>query len=92
MKLRRNEVYLSTRVDDEIVMLNGETGDFVGLTATAAAAWDLLDQPRDMDSLCAALSERFDVSPHQCREEIGTFIDDMIARDAVVVEQAEASR
>ena len=88
MLLSRNDAFLSTRVDDEIVMLNGETGDFVGLNATGASAWELLETPRDLDALCTALMERFDVPPTQCREEVSRFIDDMIARGAVLAAPA----
>ncbi len=86
MLLRRNEAFLSTRVDDEVVVLNAETGDFVGLTASAAAAWDMLEQPHDLDALCAGLVERFDVSAEHCRAELEPFIAAMIERGALRAE------
>ena len=52
--------FTETEIDDEIIVMRLDTGDFYSLSGTAGAAWRLIDGQRDKAGLMADLAEEFD--------------------------------
>jgi len=61
---------LAARIDNEVVVFQMERGTYVTLNLSAAAIWDLIETPADLDQICQALQHRFRVEPETCREEV----------------------
>ena len=55
------------------------------LTDTAAAIWMLLDGSRDLEAVVTALAEAFEVEESDIRDEVIAFVDDLAARDLIVL-------
>lgn len=75
MLLEKQGDWISARVGDEIVMMSAEQGKYVGLNDVGARIWELIDEPRSVESLCAQLVEEFDVTDETCRAEVADFVD-----------------
>ncbi len=71
---RRSDV-LFTVVDEEVLALDVAGGHCFGMNMVASEVWQLLEEPRSLPQLCAVLTERFDVSDAQCREEVGALLE-----------------
>jgi hypothetical protein len=75
---------LTAPVDDEIVILNPDRDNYVGLDAVGRAVWDLIEQPREVAELCRKLSQDFDATPEQIAADVLPFLtgitDEGIAR------------
>ena len=65
-----------TSVDDEIVVMRLDNGDFFSLAGTAAAIWRLVDDICDRDSLIAALAAKYGAD----EREIAADVDDFLAQ------------
>jgi hypothetical protein len=63
-------------VDDEVVVMRLDTGEFYSLSGTAAAIWRLIDGQRDRASLIAALADEFEGDD----AAIATDVDEFVAR------------
>lgn len=51
------------------------------LNETAAAVWDLLDEPRSPEDIATALLEQFEEdTPGQLQADVSALMDDLIAR------------
>jgi hypothetical protein len=70
--------FAETEIDDEIVLMNIDTGHFHALKATGLATWKLIDGTRDINALSEALRQRYAVDPDRCATEVGRFIDQMV--------------
>lgn len=68
--------FTETEIDDEIVVMHLDTGEFYSLTGTAAAAWRLIDGTRDRQALLTALTQTFDGD----KEDIANDIDEFLSR------------
>ena len=66
--------FTETVIDDEIVIMRLDTGEFFALTETAAAIWRLMDGKRDRQSLLAALGETFDADERQLSADVDDFL------------------
>lgn len=48
------------------------------LNPTAACVWEMLSQERSLDELATAVAERFDVAPGTARNDVQTFVDEIM--------------
>lgn len=78
--------FAETQLDDELVLMNVDTGTFHTLKGTGVAIWQLLDNTGDQGAICARLLEQYDVDDQSCAAEVGRFIDQMV--EAGFVEHA----
>jgi Coenzyme PQQ synthesis protein D (PqqD) len=86
----RDPSMIAADVEDSIVMLNVELGRYFELNSVASAIWNLLDQPRSVSDLHAALLEQFDVEPQQCEREMLEFLKIMIDRGLFITDNSGA--
>lgn len=73
---KRTDQFSETAIDDEIVVMSLDSGDFFSLTGTARATWQLIDGSRNRAALLAELAQL-----HGCDEaEIAGDLDGFIAQ------------
>jgi hypothetical protein len=63
--------HLLIPIGARVMDMNG----LVGLNATAARLWQLLEEQRTLDELVAALIACFDVDEETARLDVGAFVD-----------------
>ena len=81
--IARNPDLVAAPVGDELVMLSVELGKYYALNEGAAAVWQGLEQPVTVEKLCAALQERFDVSPEECRRDVSGYLEELDAKGLI---------
>jgi hypothetical protein len=59
---------VSRNIGDEAVILGGAT--YYGLNAVGARVWSLIQEPRTVGDVCAAITAEYDVEPARCRREV----------------------
>lgn len=79
---------LTTTVDGELLAMSIERGACYGLNRVGARAWELLERPRSIRSLCEALVAEFDVEPAVCLAEMTELIEGLRAEGLVTVDAA----
>lgn len=84
MILAQNEGWLVSNVADEILMLNIERGEYVGLNASGAIIWELLETPKSTEQLIDLLVEQFDVGRELAKQDVERFLEDAFERGIVV--------
>ena len=85
MIVQRQDGWLTAKVGDELVMMNAERGNYVGLTEVGARIWELLETPHELEHLCSKLQEEFDVSAETCRADIGVFLEELVKHGAITL-------
>lgn len=91
MLIRKSSDWLCARAGDELMMMNGAQGCYIGLDVIGARIWDLLDRVQTVDGLCAQLLTEFDVEDAQCRTEVEAFLTELEHHNAITRESAGAS-
>lgn len=77
-KVIDNEAVILT-VNDSVLHTLNEVGTFI---------WELLDGERDAESIASSLSEEFDVSFEQARDDVDRFLRELLRRDLLTVRKA----
>lgn len=71
---KRPDRFTETEIDDEIVVMHLDSGEFFSLTGTAAAIWRLIDGTRDRAALIHALAAEFDGEERQVSTDVDEFL------------------
>lgn len=71
---KRVDRFTQTEIDDEIILMRLDTGEFYSLAGTAAATWRLIDGTRDRSALIAALAVEFEGDERAIAADLDEFI------------------
>lgn len=69
--------FSETEIDDEVVVMSLENGDFFSLTGSAKAIWLLIDGTRDRATLLAKLAAQHDCSEAEIAADVDAFLDQL---------------
>ena len=75
--------FSETVIDEEVVVMSLDNGDFFSLTGTAREIWDLIDGTRSRDRLIGELSQRHAVDPATVAADVDAFLDQLAAAGLV---------
>ena len=74
---KRQDRFSETAIDDEIVVMNLDSGDFFSLEGTGRAAWLLIDGTRDLSAIIAVLAEQFAAAPNVMAADVERFVGEL---------------
>lgn len=78
--VRASDQQISCDVDDEVVLLSMQNGQYYGLNQVGASIWRLIQRPRTLAEVRDNLLEEYaDVSPETCSIEVLAFTANMLA-------------
>ena len=69
--------FTETEIDDEIVVMHLDTGDFFSITGTGVAIWHLIDGSADEAALVSTLIEQFDAPPYEIAAGVKEFVAEL---------------
>lgn len=72
-----------SEVEGEFVALNIEKGQCYGMDSIASKVWSLIDVPRSIEEICAALESLYDVDPATCRADVESLLNSL-SREGLV--------
>lgn len=74
---RRNPDLIGAAIDDELVMMSVEHGQYYGLGGVGPRVWELIEQPQTMAQLVDQILEEFEVEREVCEKDLTEFIAQM---------------
>lgn len=75
-----------TQMDEEKVMLDIQKGVYYAMNSVGGRIWDLLEEPRSVDSLVSCLREEYDVDPDTCRDQVLAYLTQMQEEGLAIVD------
>lgn len=67
--------FVETEIDDEIVVMDLESGNFFSLKDTALDIWRLVDGTRSSADIAAELANDYDVAEGELADDVAAFLD-----------------
>ena len=64
-------------IDEEIVVMRLDNGEFFSLSGTSASIWRLIDGVRDRSALLAALAQEFDGDEAKMAADVDEFLSQL---------------
>ncbi|WP_234567780.1 PqqD family protein [Rhodohalobacter sp. 614A] len=84
-KIVRTNRALVSSIKDELVMFDVNAGQYYGLNNVATAVWNNLETEKTVDELCQSLTQEFDISLDECREEMLAFLPELEEKGLIEV-------
>ncbi|MFD1885722.1 lasso peptide biosynthesis PqqD family chaperone [Paenibacillus wenxiniae] len=92
-KFIQNKNYIASDMNGEKVMLDVQSGKYYNLGTIGGRIWDLSAQSSTVDEIVARLLEEYEVSPEVCKQQVSTFMGQMLSEGLVEVDdQGTSSR
>jgi hypothetical protein len=85
---RNGDIIYAPVGDEQAVMLSIETGRYYSINAVGRRVWELLERPRALAELRAAISEEFDVDAAACEADIVDFVRELMNNGMVLAAEA----
>lgn len=73
------EYVLARKLDDEMVLLNLDSGEYFGLNDTGTRVWELLADGRTSDEVVDRLTEEFEVASAVASSHVATLCNELLA-------------
>ena len=84
MKIIKKTNNLETVFEDELVILNMDSGKYIQLNSSAKHIWKLLDKFKDVNKIKAELKDMFIVTDEELEHDVDDFI--ISAKEAELIE------
>ena len=88
-KLMRSPHILASALDDEVVMMDVESGFYFSLPGPSGRIWDLLETEQTVQSISQTLVSEYDVSEEACEAEVLPFVNSLFQRDLIILPNGE---
>ncbi|TDG37685.1 PqqD family protein [Pedobacter changchengzhani] len=76
--IKRGENYLHNEVDNELVMMNVNTGGYVSLNDTGKFIWHFLESPKTYQEIMDCLFNTYNVTKEQFTTDLVPFLEKML--------------
>jgi hypothetical protein len=84
IKWQAHPEVLSSKIDNEAILMSIEADAYFSLEPVGSKIWELLSkEPATIDKLVVLLMEEFEVDEKTCIEDLQRFIDDMSAKKLI---------
>ncbi len=82
---KRNDAdFLATKMGDEMVIMNKESGQFLGLNNVGVDIWELLTTTQSLETLVNELLKEYSVTREQCTLEVQLFTDQLKKQNMLI--------
>ena len=82
--LQRQPDMVFSHIDDEVVMMSIETGEYYGLNPVASRIWELLEKPHTFRRLVDLLMQEFDIDEPACQKDVTNFLNQLMDKKLVI--------
>lgn len=77
-------------LDEELILMSIETGEFYSLNETGRRVWHLLAEPASVATIATILAAEFDVDVGSCESDVLALVRDLQAEALIVAADAHA--
>ncbi len=83
--ISKNENFVETTVDGEVVLMHLDDGRFFSLSDTGKRIWELLDSHDHFDELVTIALAEYNVSQEECRQDLSDLLRDLEERALITI-------
>ena len=76
-EIRRTPHHVACEVGEEKVVLQTNSGQYLGMNPVGAFIWDLLKTPRQASELVDQVMQRYDVDATTARADVDAFVSEL---------------
>ena len=86
----RNPQIISSKMDNEVVMMSVEKGNYYGLNQVGSEIWEKLNEPLTVTDLCSKLLIEYNVEREQCERDVMPYLEKLVEEGLILVSDQTA--
>ena len=86
---RNDPKFLASPLGEEVVMMNTDNGDYLGVNNVGTEIWNIIEEPISIADLTQRLLAIYDVTEDQLNADLDPFLKQMINHDMIIVNTPE---
>ena len=90
MKVTPSDQILAQDIENEIVLLNTQTGRYFGLAANGQRIWQLLTELGDTEMAIEALRLEYDVEEATLRQDVEELVEKLVETGLITVNETSS--
>lgn len=79
----QNKEVIQSKIGDEVVMLDVESGYYFGLNSVASVIWDLMKEKINLNSMVESLMQQYDIDKETCEADTLELLEKMIEKKII---------
>jgi hypothetical protein len=83
--IKRNKEVFASEIDEEVVMMNVDTGRYYGMDTVGSRIWELVAEEIQVKDVIETLMEEYDVSEEQCKSDVLEFLNELYENKLIQV-------
>ncbi|MFW5944368.1 MAG: lasso peptide biosynthesis PqqD family chaperone [Bacteroidota bacterium] len=83
--IKRNKEVFASEIDEEVVMMNVDTGKYYGMDTVGSRIWELIAEEIQVKDVIGKLMEEYDVEEEQCKNDVLEFLNELYENKLVQV-------
>jgi hypothetical protein len=80
---------LSSKLGNDVVILNLKSGVYYGLDPVGARVWELIQETKSVGAIRNVILSEFDVEPQQCEADLNDLLGDMQAQGLIQIASSQ---
>lgn len=72
--IQKVDSFISADLEESLVMMDTEKGQYYNLNKIGAKIWQMADQPVAVSEICSQLIDIYDISDEQCKNEVIAYL------------------
>ena len=85
--IRKDEHLLSSKVFEDLVMLDTETGDYFGMNPVASTLWEQLQEAKSLAQVFPIIEQQFEVNEAQFYHDVLPFVEKLYKNGLLEVKE-----
>ena len=83
--IARNDEIIFSDMDDEMVMMSIDKGEYYGVNPVGRRIWELLASPGPVAGICDTLCREYNVTEEQCNREVLDFLNHLLEKEVIKI-------
>lgn len=83
--ISRNPSQVFSEIDGQVVMLNVRKEAYYTLNEVGSAIWKEIESPRKLEDIILFLTEAYEVTYENCRDEMIPFLNELLEAGVVII-------
>lgn len=89
--VKRSPNHVATDMAGETVVLDMKSGMYYGMGVVAGTIWKLIEEPKSLEEIRAAVVAEYDIDPETCERDVDAFVGALQSAGLVEVTNANAA-
>lgn len=84
-KVFRQKNIMFNKLDDEVVMMSINKGEYYGLDSIGSRIWEIINEPIEIKEIVKILLNEYNISEEQCVKDVIAFLEELIKKELIGV-------